>query len=75
MQINLSALNKRYNINEIIDKTQYDYDVNELLSGNENNLLGRFIKALSDEDSSENEEIRKKALKYGIEALLEAGDN
>lgn len=75
IQINLSALSKRYNINEVIDKTQYDYDVNELLAGNENNLLGRFIKALSDEESNENEEIRKKALKYGIEALLEAGDN
>ncbi len=74
LQINISALSKRYNINEIIDKTQYDYDINELLTGNENNLLGRFIKTLSDEEHEENEEIRRKALKYGIEALLEAGD-
>jgi len=36
--------------------------------------LGRFIKTLSDEEHEENEEIRRKALKYGIEALLEAGD-
>lgn len=74
LQINLSALVRRYNINEIIDRTQYDYDVDELLAGNENNLLGRFIKSLSDENSVEDEEIRSKALRYGIDALLLAGD-
>lgn len=74
MEINLSALTRRYYINEIIDRTQYEYDINELMSENENNLLGRFIKALSDEDSAEDEETRNKALHYGIEALLLAGD-
>ena len=74
LQINLSSLTRRYNINEVIDKTQSDYDIGELLEGNENNLLGRFIKALSDESEVEDEEIRNKALRYGIEALLGAGD-
>lgn len=74
MEINLSALTRRYYINEIIDRTQYEYDINELMLENENNLLGRFIKALSDEDSTEDEETRNKALHYGIEALLLAGD-
>lgn len=74
LEINLSGLMRRYNINEIIDRTQCEYDVHDLLSGNENNLLGRFIKALADEDTTEDEEIRDKALHYGIEALLLAGE-
>ncbi len=74
LEINLSGLIRRYNINEVINKTESDYDIDELLSGNENNLLGRFIMALSDEDSLESEEIRNKALRYGVEALLGAGD-
>lgn len=74
LEINLSGLVRRYNINEIKNETEYDYDINELLAGNENNLLGRFIKALSDENSMEEEEIRNKAMRYGLDALLGAGD-
>ncbi len=74
LEINLSGLVRRYNINEVINKTESDYDINELLEGNENNLLGRFIKALSDENSVKDQEIRTKAMRYGIEALLGAGD-
>ena len=74
LDINLSALTRRYNINEIINRTQSDYDIDELLDGNENNLLGRFIAALSNEESEESQEIRNKAMRYGIEALLGAGD-
>ncbi|MDD6327183.1 MAG: DNA repair exonuclease [Eubacteriales bacterium] len=74
LQINLSGLTKRYNINEIINHTQADYDMEELLADNENNLLGRFIRTLTDEESTEDENIRSKALRYGIEALLAAGD-
>lgn len=74
LEINLSSLTRMYNINEIINRTKYDYDIDDLLSSNENNLLGRFIKALQDEDSIEDEETRAKALKYGLEALLGAGE-
>lgn len=74
LQINLSSLTKRYYINEVIDRTKTDYDIEELLSQNENNLLGRFIQAMSDENGTEDENIRSKALRYGIEALLAAGD-
>ncbi len=74
LQINLSALTRRYNILEIVDKTELNYDINELLTANEHNLLGRFIKALSDEEGVESEEIRSKALKYGVEALLGTGE-
>jgi DNA repair exonuclease SbcCD nuclease subunit len=73
LEINLSSLTRQYNINEIIDKTEYNYDVDELLAGNENNLLGRFIKTLrvdDDEEDTADTKIREKALKYGLEALL-----
>jgi hypothetical protein len=74
LEINLSSLTRQYNINEIIDKTEYNYDIDELVTENENNLLGRFIKALrsdnTEDDSSHDEKTREKALKYGLEALL-----
>ncbi|MDE6024188.1 MAG: metallophosphoesterase [Lachnospiraceae bacterium] len=74
MEINLSGLTRRYNINELIDRTEYDYTIDELYHGNETNLLGRFID-MFDEESTEDDEIREKALSYGIEALLGAGEN
>ena len=74
LQINISELVRRYNINEVIDKTQSDYDVNELLIANENNLLGKFIQTITDEESIKDDEIRNKAMRYGVEALLGAGD-
>ncbi|MBO5509568.1 MAG: DNA repair exonuclease [Lachnospiraceae bacterium] len=74
LEINLSSLTRQYNINEIIDNTEYSYDVEELLAGNKNNLLGRFIRALRDEESTEDVETREKALKYGLEALLGLGE-
>ena len=74
LEINLSGIVRRYNINEVIDRTEYDYSVDELYHGNENNLLGRFISRMKDEESEEAEEIRQKALEYGISALLGVGD-
>jgi DNA repair exonuclease SbcCD nuclease subunit len=75
LDINLSSLTRQYNIDGIIDKTEYNYDIDELLAGNENNLLGRFIKALrtddaADENKTGDDITREKALKYGLEALL-----
>lgn len=71
LQLNLSALTKQYNINEIIDNTEYGYDIDELVTNNESNLLGRYVKALrNSEDTTEDPEIRDKALRYGIEAML-----
>lgn len=74
LQMNLSELTRRYNINEIINKTQCDIDMEEVLSGNTGNIIGRFADAMSDEDSIEDVKIRNKAKRYGIEALLGVGD-
>ena len=75
LQINLSGLFREYNIFEVNYNTHLNYDMNELLTVNQNNLLGRFIQTLSDEDSLEDPEIRARAMKYGIEALLGIGEN
>lgn len=75
VEINLSGLTRRYNINELIDRTEYDYSVDQLQSGNETNLLGRFIDSLNDEELIEDDEIKKKALNYGLAALLGTGEN
>ena len=48
--------------------------MDELYHGNENNLLGRFMSSMKNEESDEAEEIRQKALEYGIGALLGVGD-
>ncbi|MGN0435654.1 MAG: exonuclease SbcCD subunit D, partial [Wujia sp.] len=74
LEINVNFLAKKYCINEIINRTQPDYDVNELVTVNENNLLGRFIKTLADEEDQRDEELRYKAMRYGIDALLGIGD-
>lgn len=72
--LNLSALTRRYNIYEIVDESKSEYNVSELYSDNQSNILGRYIKELSKSDNIENKEIRYKALRYGIDALLEIGE-
>jgi len=74
LTINLSELIRRYNINEVINKTQQEKDIKELQKGNENNIIGKFIELLNDEERIGDEEIRNKAMRYAIDALLEAGD-
>jgi len=74
LQLNLGNITQNYLINEIIDKTELDYDEAELYKNNADNLLGRLIEALSDENSIEDETIRSAAKRYGIEALLSSGE-
>ena len=70
VEINLSSLTREYNIYDIIDDTEYSYDMDELVTDNRQNLFGRFVERLGAEDSTEDEETRSKALKYGIDAIL-----
>ena len=74
LEINLSGLTRQYYINEIIDNTERDYDVNELYVNNQSNLVGRFIDELADDGDDEHHELRQKALIYGLEAVLGTGD-
>ena len=74
MEINLSELTRRYCINEVIDKTECDYDMEELYVTNHDNLLGRLMDELSDSKKDGDKTIRNKAMHYCMEALLGAGD-
>lgn len=70
MKPDFSQLKLKYNIYDITDNTMYEYNMDKLLLDNENNLMGRFIKTLSESD----DEISRKALKYGIEAMIATGE-
>jgi hypothetical protein len=54
---------------ELIDATIKDYDLESLYSQNENNIIGRFIKEMAQEDL--NDSTNRQALYHGLEALLQ----
>ncbi|MGN0389705.1 MAG: exonuclease SbcCD subunit D [Wujia sp.] len=70
MEINLSELTRRYCINEIIDKTICGFDMEELRTTNDGNLLGEIMERFSDEAEGGDPQIREKALHYCMESLL-----
>lgn len=74
VDINLSALGRQYFIRDVIDRTERDYDVNELYINNENNLVGRFIDKLADDSDDDTHEVKQKALLYGLEAIIGTGE-
>ncbi len=57
-----------YNIIDIIDKTVRKYDFIKLQEENEDNIIGKFINCIN--NLEEDDDIKKKALYYGMEALL-----
>ncbi|MGN0367329.1 MAG: exonuclease SbcCD subunit D [Wujia sp.] len=73
MEINLSELTRRYNINEIINKTRYELDIDEIRLNNETNLLGRLFDEFENETSDADEEIRSRAKQLCLEAFLKTG--
>lgn len=58
------------NVIDVVDQTVPDYDFNELYEENKNNLIGMYIDNIC--NSGEEDEIIRKSLYYGIEALLNA---
>lgn len=58
------------NIIEVLDDTVPDYDFEQLKVENQENIIGLYIDKIH--ESSTEEEIRQKALYYGLEALLNA---
>lgn len=61
-------------INEVIDDTVPDYDFDALYQENQDNIIGLYIKGINEHSHNhKNQEvIAKKALYYGLEALLGA---
>lgn len=60
------------NILEVTDQSVPDYDFDALYQENSDNMIGMFIQRIR--DNSSQDEVTRKALYYGIEALLGARD-
>ncbi len=62
------GLLSKYYISVIEDDTRGDIDINELLSEHQEDIIGQYILQLKDKD----DEVSKKALAYGLQALLDS---
>ena len=58
----------QWNISEILDETEPQYDFHALFADHPSDMIGFYIQALQKDDMSQ---VEKKALYYGIHALLE----
>ena len=67
----LDFLSGQWNITEIIDESEPQYDFHALFAEHPSDMIGFYIHALLKDDMSP---VEKKALYYGIHALLETKD-
>ena len=70
LQIDEEQIKELGNIIEITNDTVPDYDFERLKMENQDNIIGLYIDKVHESDT--NEEIKTKALYYGLEALLNA---
>ncbi len=70
----LDMLAGQWNIVEIIDETEPQYDFHKLLVDHPNDMIGFYIQSLMKENMDEMSPVEKKALYYGIHALLATKD-
>ena len=59
-----------YSIYDVVDNTMFDYNADSLMKDNEHNVLGRFIAELAEKDDI----VSRKALEYGLEAIVATGE-
>lgn len=71
IEFDLSALERRMQVIEIIDESEPQYDFSRLFAQHPGDMIGFFIRALQKEEMSA---VEKKALYYGIDALLGTTD-
>lgn len=67
----LSPLSQRMQIIELIDESEPQYDFSRLFAQHPGDMIGFYIRALQKEEMSQ---VEKKALYYGIDALLSTTD-
>lgn len=67
----LSSLERRLQVAEVLDESEPQYDFSRLFAEHPGDMIGFYIRALQREDMSPME---KKALYYGIDALLSTTD-
>ncbi len=73
-KLELKRIKNRFNIYEILNMTISDEDEKILQVENEKNMMGRFINETKGAYTVD-ERIRNKALRYGMEALIMAGES
>lgn len=71
IRYNPDDIHKLGNIVSIIDETVYNYDFEKLYYANKDNIIGKYIYRIMQMDIPE--EVRKKALYYGVHSLYHAG--
>lgn len=71
IEFDLELLSGQWNIIEIIDETEPQYDFHALFAEHPSDMIGFYIRALMKESMSP---VEKKALYYGIHALLMTTD-
>jgi len=70
-EFNLLPLKNKFRIEEIIDSTEPEYDFQKLFEDHPTDMLGFFVEKMNQENSSQ---LDKKALYYGVNALLKTAD-
>ena len=71
ISFDLDMLSTRFKIMEIIDESEPQYDFSALFAEHSSDMIGFYIQALQKPEMSPME---KKALYYGINALLRTTD-
>jgi DNA repair exonuclease SbcCD nuclease subunit len=71
IDFDLDFLSGQWNIVEILDESEPQYDYHALFAEHPSDMIGFYIRALHKEDMSP---VEKKALHYGIHALLMTKD-
>lgn len=71
ISFDLDMLSTRFKIMEIIDESEPQYDFSALFAEHPSDMIGFFIQALQKPEMSP---VEKKALHYGINALLRTTD-
>ncbi|MCQ2609254.1 MAG: DNA repair exonuclease [Lachnospiraceae bacterium] len=75
VEFNLHILESKYRILDVIDETEPKYDFAELSREHPNDMIGAFIRSFQEKDIDDMSYVQKKALFYGINALLKTRDH
>lgn len=71
ISFDLESLTHRLQVSEIIDESEPQYDFSKLFAEHPSDMIGFYIRALQRDEMSP---VEKKALYYGIDALLRTTD-
>ena len=67
----LDELRDGFRIYEITDETEPEYDFRQLFAGHSSDIIGSYVKEMNTEEASE---VKRKALYYGVDALLQTAE-